>query len=399
MISNNTRPNDTLMELISYSLNDLGIICRIVLPFPDFMQRDSSSGQSIATELLALPSRISKDSGPMQMIQDLLNIVSTDSDIMQTIWGPISPHFVEISEEKLVAFLGLLKEWKITNESVFQRFEIEGLLSNSTSVALEDFDNLPFPPHPHSGLPKPFCLSFALYAFFNGRILWALSLVRNEARTTELDAYWHLYQMFKLYITAINNQTTVETDFYHPCEALRVDFTPMLYLAGHCCPKPSWLRWIIYELGNVGKGGLCNSNSFATNLDVLSSLEKSVKLYSGLVLVEHFPPPSERIVTVVLPDLSGRNFVAYYAAPRSDADKRSNKKYDLLCTANWSSSGSNPRPSVETDQPHGLFSREWLMEQPLVKEWISLSQVHGFNLDQALHNHISGSKLGLEVDF
>ncbi|GAD93152.1 hypothetical protein AOR_1_2134 [Paecilomyces variotii No. 5] len=340
-----------------------------------------------------------KDSSPEQMMQNLLHIVSADADITQMIWNPISTYWTGISEEKILAFLEHLKEWKVTNAPIFQGFKVEGFLSNSPSVVLEEFDNMPFPPHPYSALPKRFCLVLALYSFFNGRLFWVLSISRNEARTTELNAYWHLYQIFRIYTTAINYQGDAETDFYHPCETLRVDFTPMLYLAGHCCPKPSWLRWIIYELGNVSKGGLCNSSAFATNLDILSSLEKSAKLYSGLILIERFPPPPERIITILLPELSGRHFVAFYATPRSGARKRNNQQYDVLCTASWSSSGNNPRPLVETDEaPHRLFSREWLMEQPQVKGWGSWSHIPGFDLDQALHNHISGSTLALEAD-
>lgn len=270
---------------------------------------------------------------------------------------------------------------------------VDEALSDAVNFNFAALDKLPVPPSPHPSLPKDYCLALALYAFYRARLLWALSISNHGDRNLELDAYHFIYQLLRFVKTAKDSPPSTSQDSPLRCEALRIGFSPMLFLAGQSCPKPNWLRWISFELDRVGQEGVFNNKAFASSLDVLSTLENRVNRDLELPGVERFSSPTSRVLSILFPDMDGRVFVTYYGQAK-DRDADGGNLYFPLCIARWSAFVNGGRPVVTTfDGDRGTVYSEWVLGQSLVREWAQWLTFPEFDLNQMLRDHMNGSRL------
>ncbi|KAL4863894.1 hypothetical protein BDV12DRAFT_201686 [Aspergillus spectabilis] len=168
------------------------------------------------------------------------------------------------------------------------------------------------PPRLLSDIPKEECLLLALYTFYKARLVWAFSFVEGHNRRAELESYYCLYHHIQIVASFLENHLTTPKDGQLlTCERLKVGFAPMLYALGHCCPNPTWLRWIISALEEFSHHGLFNSDAYATSLHVLLKLQKSDPVTTESQTVECYPHPSRRVTSALYPQL-GKGFTAYY---------------------------------------------------------------------------------------
>jgi hypothetical protein len=321
-----------------------------------------------------------------------------DGDIKPLIWCPVAAHRKLMPEEKIVGFIKKLKEWKATNGILFHKLGVDEALSEPVNFDLATLADFPIPPPPHANLPKDFCFILALYVFYRTRLSWALSIYNDGESNLELDAYHFTYQLLRFVTTALDSPPSSSDDIPFGCEALRVGLSPTLFLAGQSCPRPTWLRWILFELDRSGREGVCNSKAFASSLEVLSTLEKRVGREPRRPDVEYFTPPHRRVISVVFPNLDGRGYVTYYAQARAGEEIDSQESHTPLCVAHWASSANGGRPTVTTCDGTGVPFSEWVMDQPLVKEWAQWLTFSEFDLNQTLHDHINGSRLLIDRD-
>lgn len=383
------------MQPLISALNELDLTSCVVMPLPSAIDPNPPSHAHSHMDLFRTSNAVSTSSAPLHMLHYLLDIASADFKIKQLIWSPVIGHLEDVPTEKVLAFDRLLEDWRKAHERTFQNFQVEDLQKGDFEFTLENLDNLQFPPDSHPTLSRDHCLAFGLYAFYRGRLAWKLSLLNYEASQNEIKAYQYFYQVLRFYRTYTESPADIGSTPALTCEALGLSITPMLFLIGHCCPNPSWLQWIIHQLNQLSREGLYSPCTFSKNLQFLLSLEKCVKQYSGSRVVERFSVSSARILAMPLPDASGRKIVSYYAQPQSSGSLRrgqGKQKFYPLCVATWACSESPP--TIETydgmDQP---FDEDWLLDQPLVREWVDWSHVSGFDLDQALRDHINGSEL------
>lgn len=193
------------------------------------------------------------------------------------------------------------------------------------------------------------------------------------------------------------NRSTPESIL--PCENLRIGFSPLLYLAGRCCPTSSWLRWIIQELEVVGPEGLFHNKPFATTLDILLLIEQhAVRTLNSSSDGERLVPACSRVVALFIPDIDGRSFEAYYARPE-ETNPNNERKFNISRVARWSDTASGTGPVIQDYEMYRQnFSREWLLKQPLVQKWVDWSFDSEFDLNQVIQDHITGNRLLLEVE-
>ncbi|GMG47848.1 unnamed protein product [Aspergillus oryzae var. brunneus] len=204
--------------------------------------------------------------------------------------------------------------------------------------------------------------------------------------------------LLRFVTTALDSPRPSSDGLPFGCEALRVGLSPILFLAGQSCPRPTWLRWILFELDRSGREGVCNSKAFATSLEVLSTLEKRVRREPRRPDVEYFTPPHQRVISVIFPGLNGRGYVTYYAQIRPGEQIDSQESHIPLCIASWASSANGGRPVVTTCDGTDVPFSEWVMDRPLVKEWAQWLTFSEFDLTQTLHDHINGSRLLVDRD-
>ena len=390
---------------IESCLQDLDLVRRVTLPhlkeikMLSPLHRPSESLGPLPSYSQAIP-----ETPPRVLLQQLLDLASTDIGIKQLLWCPVGSHLRVQPENKLLAFVEKFGEWKASNRILFHKLGLDEMLSHPVNFSFAALDKLPIPPPAHANLPQDYYLVLALYCFYQGRLRWALSIYNPWNNNLELDAYYFLYQLLRFVTTALDSPAAPSQEAPPlGCEALKIGLSPILFLAGHFCPKPTWLRWILSELHRVGREGVFNSRAFASSLEVLSTLEKRVTRYSGEVDIEYFSSPAERIISVLFPDLNGQSYVTYYAHACDDqqADDKVYEKelYTPLCIARWSSFSKDDRPVVETcDDVAMPFYSEWVLKQPLVQEWVKWLTVSEFDLNQTLHDHLNGSRLLLDRD-
>jgi hypothetical protein len=128
-------------------------------------------------------------------------------------------------------------------------------------------------------------------------------------------------------------------------------------------------------------------------------------------MLDRFPSPASRVISVMLPELTSRSFITFYAYPRSDPVRRHRQQpqqrsngpispyYSPLGHARWSnvSSGEASRSEVEmyNEQRRAAqsFDENWLLGQGVVRDWSTWSCEVRFSVDRALRDHINGGCL------
>ncbi|KAE8370190.1 hypothetical protein BDV27DRAFT_170781, partial [Aspergillus caelatus] len=399
MCSRSTRETEQFKTPIELCLHDLDIVRRMTLPDLNVIRMISPLYRpSINPSAASASLHESLDCSPKHLLQQLLDIGSMDGDIKPLIWCPVAAHRKLMPEEKIVGFIKQLKEWKNTNGILFHKLGVDEALSGPVNFDLATLASIPIPPPPHANLPRDFCLVLALYVFYRTRLSWALSIYNGGESDLELDAYYFTYQLLRFVTTALDRPQSSSDDLPFGCEALRVALSPILFLAGQSCPRPTWLRWILFELDRSGREGVCNSKAFASSLEVLSTLEKRVGREPRQPDVEYFTAPHQRVISVIFPNLNGRGYVTYYAQVRPGDEIDSQESHIPLCIASWSSSANSGRPAITTCDGTGVPFSEWVMDQPLVKEWAQWLTFSEFDLTQTLYDHINGSRLLVDRD-
>ena len=398
MCSRSTQESEQFKTPIELCLHDLDIIRRVTLPdlkvirmiSPLYRPSIISSGASASLQEYL-------DFSPRCLLQQLLDMGSMDSDVKALMWCPVAAHRKFIPEEKIIGFVKQLKEWKNTYGILFHKLGVDEALSEPVNFDLATLADISLPPPPHANLPKDFCLVLALYVFYRTRLSWALSIYSGGESNLELDAYHFVYQLLRFVTTALGSPFSSD-DIPFGCEALSVGLSPMLFLAGQSCPRPSWLRWILFELDRSGREGVYNNKAFAASLEVLSTLEQRVDREPRRPDVEYFTVPHRRVISIVFPDLNGRRYVTYYAQAWPGKEINSQESHIPMCIASWASSANGGRPAVTSCDGMDVPFSEWVMDQPLVMEWAQWLTFSEFDLNQTLHDHINGSRLLLDRD-
>jgi hypothetical protein len=325
-------------------------------------------------------------------------------DVKNLIWDPLTMHERTVLPRRITAFQEQLSSWTMANSHVFSQFDAQILGDPNMEWSCDDVDMLPMPPRPYTDVSSHLCVLAALHGFYMARTLWALSLVggHHDDERHYLAAYRHTYGVMRLVATIISNGEGVNDkgEGYVACETLGIGLLPIMHSLGQCCPSPTWLRWIMEQSSRLGQEGLFNGEIFAKNLNALYTFEMFSNLDSSSML-QHFPPPSSRVISVLIPAQDGQDYMGFYAGPEPPEHGRGDAmpRYHPLGHARWSNvrRGGTTKPDIEIyDEQRKLaqpFTRIWLLEQEVSVSWTAWSANVGFNLDRALRDHISGSCL------
>ncbi|KAL4899297.1 hypothetical protein BDW74DRAFT_183830 [Aspergillus multicolor] len=329
-----------------------------------------------------LSTNLSSPDATSDSSQYLLHIAADDEELHNLIWNPAGPYLSHVSRTKIVNFHNMLIKWKNRKSRVSSRFDNEDCLRPG-KVTYWMLDHFTFPPQPHSDTREETCLTLSLYTFYNMRLMWALSIY-GDRESSELNAYYFLYQCLRFVATFLENCTSAKNNQKLMCENMKYSIAAMLHIAGNCCPNPRWVCWIAHTLKEIGSHGLFDGNAFATNLDVLLTLERPTTNSA----LERYRRPSQRAVSVLFPRVGGKDFLSYYGGPTDSVGE-----HCPLGIATWSKNSSNPDINLNlVPATHAQpFNFEWLANQAVVKEWMDWTQNWEFDLNRALADHISGS--------
>ncbi|KAJ9601879.1 hypothetical protein H2200_013628 [Cladophialophora chaetospira] len=388
------------------ALKNLRAICHIMLPLPNLGTMDSLAERFPALPGLHLLSPSSSHADPgirSAPLLDLLDFADRHPEVNHLIWDPLAVYERTISPNSITTFRQHFNNWTISNNP-FSQFDSQTLGALQVECDWDAIDRLVIPPRPYADAPAHRCVFAAVHSFYMARMYWVLSLSGNghEDEKCYLGAYHYIYEVMRSVATIINHGQGVNDmgEGYLACETLGVGLLPLMHILGQCCPKPTWLRWIMEQLSGLGQEGLFNGHVLAKSLNALYTFEMSNNLDSSSML-DHFPPPSSRVISVLLPELDGQSYTAFYASPsfRQQGQVDVTLQYVPLGHARWLNvrRGGTTKPNIEMyteERKHAEpFTRSWLLEQKVSIEWTTWSTQVGFNFDRALRDHISGSCL------
>ncbi|KAL2856636.1 hypothetical protein BJY01DRAFT_242683 [Aspergillus pseudoustus] len=376
--------NSPFNASIASALQDLEFVSLMMLPFPCLLKSVTDSHFSTPSPEMQLQSLAGND-----MHQCLLDIAAADGEIQDIFWNPLGPYLNTPSEEHILVFLEILNKWTTLNSMALSGSS--EYLSPPPNLTYQTIDDYPLPPRPLSDISEDTCLSLGLYTFYNTRLYWALSLIDPDNDSLELQSYFYLYQHLRLTETCIQIQQPRKL----LCESLKISYAPMLYIASHSCPNANWSQWAIHTLKQTNPHGLFDSDAFATNLEIILNLEKSVAVMTGSKYTQQYPRPRQRVISAFFPQPSGKGYIAYYGGPEPSEDgNESTARHYPLGVASWSSGTSRSEVELDLfDIAHGqTFDAGWLKDQRAVKDWLAWAGSPEFGLDRALADHINGTR-------
>lgn len=412
---------------IESALRDLALICAINLPFTSEVQSTRFSipltSQNTATarsnwigDTQSLPSMI-------DMLQSLMNISSEDNEIQGLIWNPTALCLKPTSVEKLQYFYTRLDEWKGILTAMLLTYGLGLPLLPPEDLTWESFRQLPIPPLPYSEIPTHLRLILSLYTFYAGRMQWMMSVHdRKDCLDHELEAYFYFYQLLRLASTDLSSFTTypikhasqhITTEPYYACESVKIGFSPLLYIAGQCCHRiPTWIDWVSQRLSEIGQEGLFNGHIYAKNLEAIHRFRRLSRMND----IGATPPfsqcqsNSQPVLSLLIPYCRRRAYAAYYTRPSSKdtergvhaRDNERHQDFDVIGISGW---GDDSRDLIDMTIDNAnkalneSFGTEWLMDQPIVREWTEWSLNPEFKADLVLADHIVGGSLDRNSEY
>jgi hypothetical protein len=365
-------------------------------------------GRPVRSSIRVLtPTSTHADASPSStLLQQLFALADGFPEVKQLVWDPLEMYEGTVQASQVVNFQEQLGDWVTGNKHVFSHLDPEIFGKPTTNCDWTDVDTLPIPPPPYSTVPSGYCFLIAIHSFYMARTHWALSLsdlTPHSSETHYLTAYNYLYNLMRASATIIGPKdgiTSKVSGSYLASETLGIGLLPLLYTLGPCTPRPTWLRHLMESMLTIKQEGLFNGDVLAKSLNALYTFEMSNNLDSSSML-DRFPSPSERVVCVLLPQLDGQSYVAYYASSLSSSTSPNCARQRFpIGHARWSNvrRGGTTKPDIEIYNAQTKraepFTREWVLKQTVAVDWMGWAAgVKGFNFGRALNDHISGSCL------
>lgn len=407
MQSDDNHKWDSILSPIAHALANLRQTCHVVLPVLSLGLVDANVLPLLAppTFNLLSPSSVSVSLGSSASLRDLLDFAGAYPDVNDLIWNPWMIYERVVPPNRISLFQSQLSNWAAVN-GVFSQFDSQLLKNPVMECDWEDVNVLALPPPPFFGKLSPLGLIAAIYSFFMARTLWALSLFDHDIQNEQnyLLAYCYTYEAMRSVATIVANGERVNDmgEGYVACETLGNGLVPMLHILGQCCPRPAWLQWIMEQMTTLKQEGLFNGVVLAKSLNALYTFEVSNNIDSSSLL-DRFPQPTARVISVIIPGLDGQSFICFYASPdsRDPLHDTGARPYYPIGHAQWSEvrRGGSTKPVIDMYNEQRRFSqpftKSWILEQQVAHDWLnwSTSLGVGFNLDRALRDHINGSCL------
>lgn len=342
---------------------------------------------------------------PLAALESLVNMISESCEMKELVWSPIATYTRNVSAQVLNDFEQKLIHWRNKYVELIPELDTNSALH---ALLVYGWSKFAMPPLPYTTISRSESLVAAHYNFYNARIKWALVLLEDDVPRNKPTAEFYFYETLRHAASHARFLNAAENDenTYIPCEALKVGLLPVLHIIGLCSPQPVWLEWIRDLSDQIVQEGVLKGHTFATNLDCLHKFESYRSGADSSAIVDHYPEPAERVICQLIPETDGRHFTSFFAAPSAADNWRHTglSAYHVIGSARWRCNyGEAPCTPVismydSEDVDLERFSTEWLYSTRPAVEWLSRSQEKEFRIEQALQDHISGTRLLLAAD-
>ncbi|KAI1612854.1 hypothetical protein EDD36DRAFT_247110 [Exophiala viscosa] len=390
---------------IKSSLRHLSFVCRIVLPLPLQLFDERSACRLDPDERRYTHAAGKERNGALiaEYMHQLLDIFSAEEYVADLLWSPFVKDVEMIPMDKIKMVQADIEDWKNRYKDPTLRSVTEQYPSG---MSRRDIDGLLTTPHSRLAHTYQSALTGALYHFCMARLMWVMARINEKDEVYELSAYFHVNEIIQLshFAGKSGDSSGRDQDHWVLGEALEVGFTALLYLSAQCCPSNSWRDAIIHRLRAIGREGLFNGTAFATSLTVLRNFDTgpaTVTPYPGSS--DRLGPPRSRAIPLMFTEKDGHNFILYILGPSPDRLDAVLGEYEVLCEAHWKvcEDGRQTEPTIrdfdDTFSP-GRPTRpdsHWLLNQPIIGDWMDTFRSSGFDMDLAIHDHIKGTSVRL----
>ena len=383
-------------------LRSLGQTCYMTLPLnmihvTTVLPLDGFSIERLEPECSSL--------NPLAALESLVSLISESCEIKELMWSPIAAYTRIVPAQVLNDFEQKLIHWRNKYVELIPELDTNSALH---ALLVYGWSKFAMPPLPYTTISRSESLVAAHYNFYNARIKWALVLLEDDMPRNKPTAEFYFYEALRHAASHARFLNAAENDenTYIPCEALKVGLLPVLHIIGLCSPQPVWLEWIRDLSDQIVQEGVLKGHTFATNLDCLQKFESYRSGGDPSATVDHYPEPAERVICQLIPETDGRHFTSFFAAPSAADNWRHTglSAYHVIGSARWRCNyGEAPCTPVismydSEDVDLERFSTEWLYSTRPAVEWLSRSQEKEFRIEQALQDHISGTRLLLAAD-
>lgn len=381
------------LDCLDTALQNLTWMCFMALP----LQNKVPSTRQALTVSREVPRT------PTSLRQNLLNILA-ESGLEDLIWNLVPRYSKSMALAKIYWLQQKLRAWRDANESVLPSLASDLAEPNEVNFQEEPF-LIPPPLYPTTTL---YDASATLCSFLLGRTFWLLSILEDgvNSETHKCLAYLHFYETLRFTATDGACKATPPSNRSPrcssplPCEDLENGILSMLYIIGQCSPEPSWLLWITQLMKHSGRQGLYNGFVYAASLETWHSFEVNNSVLQE-DLQSHYPEPSSRTISVLVPDANGTEFITYYAKPAEIDDllmSNDGLMYYLLGDTHLSRRlpDDHIEQSVHIYHQQGLdmelLTPDWLQSQAICLDWQHRSLQVEFDLNRILQDHMNGGQ-------
>lgn len=381
------------LDCLDTALQSLSWMCFMALP----LQNKMPSTRQTLTISDEVPGT------PTSLRQNLLNILA-ESGLEDLMWNLVPRYSKSMALAKIYWLQQKLRAWRDANKSILSPLVSDMAEPNEINFQEDPF-LIPPPLYPTTTL---YDASATLCSFLLGRTFWLLSILEGgvNSEAHKRLAYLHFYETLRFAATdgackAIPpSERSPRCSAPLPCEDLENGILSMLYIIGQCSLEPSWLLWITQLMKHSGRQGLYNGVVYAASLETWHSFEVNNSILQEDLQL-HYPEPSSRTISVLIPDANGTELITYYAKPAAIDNllvSNDGLMYYLLGDTRLSRRlpDGHIEQSVHIYHQHGLdtelFTPDWLQSQAICLDWQHRSLQVEFDLNRILQDHINGGQ-------
>jgi hypothetical protein len=333
----------------------------------------------------------------------LVDLLAGSCEIKELVWSPIAAYARNTSAEKLIDFEQNLVSWRNIHLCILPELDTDSALN---VMLVYKWSQFAIPPPPYTSTTPHKSLAAAHYNFYRARVKWTLMLLGQDVLRNKSIAEFYFYEALRHAVSHMVVRTAADhdEDTYIPCEALKVGLLPVLHITGLCSPQPLWLEFIKEVSDQIIQEGVIKGHTFATNLDCLHRFELHRSDGEISTTLEWYPEPPLRVICQLVPETDGRHFTSFFAAPAAGSNPQESglDAYRVIGHARWRcdyrEGPCTPVFNMYDSANLESFSMDWLYNTQSALDWLSWSQEKEFNIDRALEDHISGTRLLLAAD-
>jgi hypothetical protein len=274
----------------------------------------------------------------------LVRLVGGHNQINRVVWGSWYPKSDRPHREELMGFYEEMLLWKATSPATFASYPD---LDNDQPSSMEEFHELPIPPHPlqSTTATSEAALNIVMYNGYLGCSLAMIASTDEDPTAREIEIFRLAYQNLRICAGLLQGS-------YKPVEALNMGISIFLYHGVRRCFSREWQEWTLSALRALPHEGLSSGPAFVNTLDIMNQVQlgQQHEILSGSGIDPHKSPLGsirERLVPMLMPRGDDGVFTAFYLRYGNSAEDSNEDAVRILAKATWKQDTNGTMKSLD----------------------------------------------------